>query len=126
MAPRYRIFQQNSATDGSARSLLFANSSYALFNLNYMTLGFWEYETSGSAASGVGGAYAAESRPRARDIPTNGTASYNGGMIGRYADGTNSWAVSASAASVADFGTRSVSLTTSNTFKALPNQVPVS
>jgi hypothetical protein len=106
------------ASDGSERSLLFANSNYALFNLNYMTLGFWEYEASGSATSGVGGAYAAGIETRANDLPTTGTANYTGGMIGRLADGNGSWAVSASAAASADFAGRTVSLTTSNSFKA--------
>jgi hypothetical protein len=106
------------ASDNSVRQLLLANTSYALFNLNYMTLGFWEYDTSAAATSGVGGAYAAGIETRANDLPTTGTASYTGGMIGRYADGTSAWAVAASAASTANFAAHSVSLTTSNSFRA--------
>lgn len=105
------------AQDGSVRSVFLANPAHALFDLNYMTLGFWEYEASGSAAAGVGGHFAAGIETLTDDIPVTGTASYSGGMIGRYADGSDAYAVSANASSQADFGARTVSLTTSNTFK---------
>jgi len=106
------------AADGSVRQILFANSSYPLFSLNYTTLGLWEYNASATATSGVGGAYAGGIATRTSDIPTTGTATYAGGMIGRYADGTTSWSVAASASSMADFANRTVTLTTSNSSRA--------
>jgi hypothetical protein len=106
------------ASDGSVRQILFANPGYPLFSLTYTTFGFWEYDASASATSGVGGAFATGVATRSSDLPTTGTAMYSGGMIGRYADGTTSWAVSATASSLANFGAGTLSLTTSNSSKA--------
>jgi len=106
------------AADGSVRQFLFANPNYALFSLTYTTMGFWEYDTSTVAVSGVGGAFATGVATRANDLPTTGTATYTGGMIGRYADGTTAWAVTANAASTANFGAGTLSLTTSNSSRA--------
>jgi hypothetical protein len=115
-----------SPVDGSVRQILFANSNYPLFSLSYTTLGVWEYDASGLATSGVGGAYAAGVATRANDLPTTGTANYTGGMIGRYVDGTTSWAVTANAQSMADFGAHTVSLTTSSSMKATAGGSPMS
>jgi len=112
------FFAKVTASDNSVRQFLFANPNYALFSLTYTTLGFWEYDASTMATSGVGGAFAAGIATRANDVPTTGTATYTGGMIGRYADGTTSWAVTATAASTADFGAGTLSLTTSNSSRA--------
>jgi hypothetical protein len=106
------------ASDGSVRQMLFANPGYALFSLTYTTFGFWQYDVSAIATSGVGGAFATGIATRTNDLPTTGTATYSGGMIGRYADGATSWAVTAAASSLANFGTGTLSLTTSNSFKA--------
>lgn len=105
-------------SDQSVRQMLFANPGYPLFSLTYTTFGFWEYNASTIAASGVGGAFAIGVATRANDLPTTGTANYSGGMIGRYADGKTSWAVTASASSMADFGMGTLSLTTSQSFRA--------
>ena len=106
------------ASDGSVRQVLFANPGHPLFSLTYTTFGFWEYDASAIATSGVGGAFATGVATRTNDLPTTGTANYSGGLIGRYADGTTSWAVTAGASSMANFGTGTLSLTTSNSFRA--------
>ena len=106
------------APDGSVRQMLFANPSNSLFSLTYTTFGYWAYDASATATSGVGGTFATGVATRTQDLPTMGTANYSGGMIGRYTDGTTQWAVTANASSTANFGTGTISLTTSGSSKA--------
>ena len=114
-------FATLTAPDGSVRQVLFANPGYVLFGLTYTTLGLWEYDASAIAPSGVGGAFVTGVATRTSDLPKTGTANYSGGMIGRYVDGTTSWAVTANASSTANFATGTVSFMTINSSRTPVN-----
>jgi hypothetical protein len=104
---------EKTATDNTVRSLLLLDPSSA--GLSYSTLGAWGYEPSGSPTTSYGGWFAVGIETRAADIPTTGTANYLGGMAGTYANGTTIYGVAAVASATANFGARSIKLTTNDT-----------
>ena len=101
------------ATDGSVRTLTILNNASS--NLNYSSLGAWEYAPIAGATSTNGAWFAFGPATRPTDIPLAGTGTYNGLMVGRYADGTAIWTVGATANVAADFASRSITFSTSNT-----------
>jgi hypothetical protein len=101
------------ATDGSVRTLTIVDTRSS--NLNYTVLGAWEYAPMAGATSTNAAWFAFGPATRPTDIPLTGTATYNGLMVGRYADGAEIWTVGATASAGADFANRSVIFNTSNT-----------
>jgi hypothetical protein len=101
------------ATDGSVRTLTILDAPSS--SLNYTVLGAWEYAPIAGATSTNAAWFAFGPATRPTDIPLTGTATYNGLMVGRYADGAAIWTVGATASAGADFANRSVIFNTSNT-----------
>jgi len=104
------------------------------FPLTYSALGLWTKPTTTGTGNTpdpnwpeVGGAFSAGVMTRGIDLPTTGTASYNGYFIGRYATSVppatgisaGTYAVGANASATADFGANlgagAVSFSTLNT-----------
>jgi hypothetical protein len=98
------------ASDGSERSLLLLDPTSA--GLSYSTLGYWTYAGSAAATSHYGGRFHLGAQTVGRDIPTSGTASFVGVMLGTFADGSALYDVSAVARAQADFAARQVTLNT--------------
>jgi hypothetical protein len=102
----------------------------SIFSLRYSTLGMWSKPNMSTTTSStwpeVGGAFSAGVLTRGVDLPTIGSAQYEGYMIGRYATSdmtpttpslppVGTYIVGANASATADFAARSVSFFTSNT-----------
>jgi len=104
----------------------------ASFPLTYSALGMWTKPTTTNGGNPdpdwpqVGGAFSAGVMTRGIDLPTTGTAFYNGYFIGRYATSVpppgisaGTYAVGANASATADFGANlgagAVSFSTLNT-----------
>jgi len=102
------------------------------FPLTYSALGLWTKPTTVSGSSPwtqVGGAFSAGVITRGLDLPTTGSADYQGYFIGRYATSVavpadqagnpayslGTYIVGANAAASANFTTQSVTFSTSNT-----------
>jgi len=113
LAPRTLLSGTKTASDGSVRALTVLDTGTAGFN--YMVLGGWEYASAAGATSAAGSMFVFGPATRSAEIPTTGTATYNGLMFGRYADGAQLWTATASASATANFANRSVSLVTTNT-----------
>jgi hypothetical protein len=75
------------ATSGgaSAGTVTFTYLDPAKLSLNYSTFGMWSKPSMSSSGTEVGGTFSAGVLTRGIDLPTTGTASYNGFFIGRYA-----------------------------------------
>ena len=101
------------ATDGSVRTLTVLDTASS--NFNYMVLGAWEYAPIAGATTTSAAWFASGAGTRPVDIPLTGNATYNGLMVGRYADGAAIWTVGATANAGADFANRSIIFNTSNT-----------
>lgn len=91
-------------------SVTFVLKDPSVLGLSYSTLGSWEYvdgvdvHVGGNLSLGVG----------TSTIPTTGSATYVGSMIGQLWEAGTISSVTAQASAIADFGLRSVSLTTSD------------
>jgi hypothetical protein len=109
----------NTATGAAANNVNFTYLDLTAAGLTYSTLGVWDKTSTVQATRQLGGAFAFGVLTRGQDLPTTNSATYNGPMIGRYADGAGVFAIGASATAVANFGTRSVAFSTSNTTKTL-------
>jgi transferrin binding protein len=92
------------ASDGGAVTLI--DLDMAAAQLTYSTMGLWSKPSSraGSPTIDVGGAFSFGVQTRGADLPTTGTATYNGPMLGRYANGTEIFTVGAAATGRANFG----------------------
>jgi len=105
------------ASDGKPVAFVYLDPAAA--GLQYSTLGLWSKEKSsddpGISNVFVGGAFSLGVLTRGVDIPTTGSATYRGPLVGRYADGANTYLVGADAAASANFGIRQVSLSTTST-----------
>lgn len=117
-APRTLLSGSKTAGDGSVRTLTVLDTATAGFH--YMVLGSWEFASSPAATSAVGSAFVIGPATRSADLPVAGTATYNGVMFGRYADGATLWSATAQASAVADFANRTVAFGTTNTQIASP------
>jgi hypothetical protein len=112
-APRTLLTGTKTASDGSVRTLTLLDTATSGFN--YMLLGAWGYASTAVATSITGQSFVVGSVTLGSDIPTTGTATYNGVMFGRYADGAALWNATATAGATADFANRNVAFTTTNT-----------
>jgi hypothetical protein len=114
------------ATDGQIVN--FIDLDLAAAQMTYSTLGLWTKPSAGGpAAREVGGGFSFGVLTRGVDLPTTGSATYNGPMLGRFADGSDVFTVGAVATARANFGgtpvvigpsnvpARSVAFTTSGT-----------
>jgi hypothetical protein len=90
-----------------------ADLSGTFTSFDYSALGTWE-RNPGSFAFFVGSAVTGTAT-QATDLPRTGTASYAGPFLGRYNDDGDQYLVSASARSLANFGTGAVSFETTGT-----------
>jgi hypothetical protein len=118
--------QEKTASDGSLRSLVLLDPRTA--GLSYSTLGVWTNEPPAAGAAPHAGIFIVGAQTRGTDIPTTGSATYNGLMGGIYADRQTVYAVGATARAVADFGSRSVMLNTTGTQRVdinAPAAIPV-
>jgi len=122
----------NTATDSYGTLRTYTNIEYALsadgedyalianpFNLNfdYQTFGTWV--TGAGTGSGDAGNFSFGYVTTGSNIPTSGSATYTGYTGGRYSDSSaRDYFISANLSATANFATRSVAVTTSNTYKS--------
>ncbi len=114
----------NSPPDPPTVSFIYRDPASASSALTYSTLGLWSKPSSAVPGSDVGAALSIGVVTAAQDLPISGSATYQGFMVGRYADGTNTFLVGANATAVATFSVSgpsrisSVTFSTSNTWIA--------
>lgn len=108
-------FQSIDRGAGGVRKMTFFEPQ--ALGLSYSALGIWECDNCSGDPVFAGGYFSMGALTRGSDIPISGTATYQGRLIGTYADGTAVYAVRADASATADFTftSPSVSLTTSDT-----------
>jgi hypothetical protein len=118
LAPLTYRYQEKSVPAGDAG----ATAKISFFEpqalgLTYSALGLWECEGCVTGTASVGGYFSMGAITQGSDIPISGSATYNGKLIGTYADGSKVYEVGAMATATADytFTSPSVSLTTNNT-----------
>jgi transferrin binding protein len=86
------------------------------YRLQFSSLGVWDTaDLSGHINEVV--AFSVGSRTAGPDIPTTGTATYFGYMLGVAIEGASQYSVGANASALANFGTRNVSFQTQNSVK---------
>jgi hypothetical protein len=110
------------ASDGSQRSLLLLDPASA--GLSYSTLGAWTYASSAAATDHFAARFHLGVRTLGRDIPTSGTGTFAGVMLGTFADGADVYNVSAAARAQADFAARQVAFSTDSSRKVLVGTPP--
>lgn len=108
-------FQSIDKGAGGVRKMTFFEPQ--ALGLSYSALGIWECHGCVIGTTSVGGYFSMGAVTQGSDIPISGSATYNGKLIGTYANGSAVYAVGADATATADFAfnKRSVSLTTSGT-----------
>jgi hypothetical protein len=84
-------------------------------SFDYSALGTWQHRPPPPFGAFFGGSAVTGMATQAADLPRTGTASYAGPFLGRYNDDGDQWLVSASARSLANFGTGVVSFETTGT-----------
>jgi C-lobe and N-lobe beta barrels of Tf-binding protein B len=87
------------------------------FKLQFSSLGVWNTTDIASGQMTNAAAFSVGTRTLGTDIPTTGTANYQGAMLGVAVEGSSQFSVSASAAAQADFGARNVSVQTTNSVR---------
>lgn len=90
----------------------------ASIGLSYSTLGAWTYRSTPSATAYYGGNFIIGVRTSPGDIPSSGSATYSGVMVGTLSRRTNDiWAIGAQATATANFspGSATVNFATTNT-----------
>ena len=92
-----------------------ADLSGTFASFDYSALGTWQHRPPPPFGPFFGGSAVTGMATRAADLPRTGTASYAGPFLGRYNDDGDQWLVSASARSLANFGTGVVSFETAGT-----------
>jgi hypothetical protein len=103
------------ATNGVAVQYL----DLAASGMEYSTVGLWARPGTQAGNSEIGGAAAFGIMTKASDIPTTGTASYNGSFMGIYGDtALGIFNVGAKASATANFGSGQVSFETTNSFRS--------
>ena len=101
--------------DGQPVSFIYLDPSIA--GLAYSTLGLWSKPTTSPAGSEVGAAFSIGVVTRPQDLPIFGSQTYNGFMVGRFSNGSKTYAVSADVTAVVTFSVTGslVNFTTTNT-----------
>jgi hypothetical protein len=84
-------------------------------SFDYSALGTWQHRPDPNSGAFFGGSAVTGMATRPADLPRTGTASYSGPFLGRYNDDWDQWLVSATARSLANFGTGVVSFETTGT-----------
>jgi hypothetical protein len=103
------------ASSGNGQDLAVAANPY-LHGFEYQTFGAWE--TGRGTGVGTAGAFSLGSETEGSDIPTSGTAIFNGVAGGLYVDQAGEdYVVGANAALVADFANRTADFTSTGSEK---------
>ncbi len=92
-----------------------AEVSGSFTSFDYSALGTWQHRPDPNSFVFFGGSGVVGVATRAADLPRTGTASYAGPFLGRYNDDADQYLVSATARSLANFGTGVVSFETTGT-----------
>jgi hypothetical protein len=87
------------------------------FRLQFSSLGVWNTVDVATGQMTNAVAFSVGTRTLGSDIPTTGTATYFGYMLGVAVEGASQFSVSANASALANFGTRSVAVQTQNSVK---------
>lgn len=121
----------SSGTSAGTVSITYLDPNSPNFPLSYSALGIWTMPSGGTISSSwpnIGGAFSAGVLTRGIDLPTTGTATYNGYFIGTYVNSdvssgiaTGTYLAGAKANAQVDFSADSgegaiTSFTTSNTY----------
>jgi transferrin binding protein len=87
------------------------------YKLQFSSLGVWSTTdiASGQLTNAI--AFSVGTRTLGTDIPTTGTASYLGSMLGVAVEGSSQYSVAADASALANFGARSVAVQTTNSMR---------
>jgi transferrin binding protein len=111
----------SSKADGTTRRTVTylapdAASTYP-YKLQFSSLGVWNTTDVASGQMTNAAAFSVGTRTLGSDIPTTGTATYNGAMLGVAVEGGSQYSVSANASALANFGARNVSMQTTNSMR---------
>ena len=87
------------------------------YKLQFSSLGVWNTADAATGQISNALAFSVGTRTLGSDIPTTGTASYYGAMLGIAVEGTSQYSVSANASALANFGARNVSMQTTNSVR---------
>lgn len=87
------------------------------FRLQFSSLGVWNTADVASGKITEAVAFSVGTRTLGSDIPTTGTATYSGAMLGIAVEGANQFSIGANAGALANFATRNVSFQTTNSVK---------
>ena len=87
------------------------------FKLQFSSLGVWNTTDIATGQMTNAAAFSVGTRTLGTDIPTNGTATYNGAMLGVAVEGTSQYSVTGNASALADFRARSIAVQTSNSMR---------
>lgn len=85
--------------------------------LQFSSLGVWNTTDIASGQMTNAAAFSVGTRTLGTDIPTNGTATYNGAMLGVAVEGTSQYSVTGNASALADFRARSIGVQTSSSVR---------
>ncbi len=114
------VTDNNTSTRRTVTSITPDATSTNPFKLQFSSLGVWNtanIDTSGNATMTNAAAFSVGTRTLGTDIPTTGTANYQGAMLGVAVEGSSQYSVAADAAAVANFGVRNVSVRTTNSVR---------
>jgi hypothetical protein len=103
--------------DGTKRTLASYVAGLAGLNLQYSNLGVWDRTDLATGRVTDVGAVSFGNRTPGGDIPTVGTATYNGWLSGVALESGGTYSIFSLANATANFGNRSVALSTSQSLK---------
>jgi hypothetical protein len=106
------------APNNQSVRFIYLNPASAAASFSYSTLGLWN-KTVASSVDEVGAAFSIGVVTRSQDLPFFGNPiTYKGFMVGRYADGSNTYVVAANATAVVTFSVVGsiATFTTNNTY----------
>jgi hypothetical protein len=116
----FRVDTASVASGGTRRTVSYIVADKASSNplqLQFSSLGVWSTSdlATGQITNAV--AFSVGTRTAGPDIPTTGTATYFGTMLGVAVEGSSQFRVGADASALANFGTQNVSLQTQNSVR---------
>jgi hypothetical protein len=103
--------------NGTRRTLITYTPGLAGLNLQYSNLGVWDKTDVATGSVTDVAAVSFGNRTAGSDIPTTGTATYNGWLSGVALESGGAQTIFSLANATADFGNRSVALSTSQSLK---------
>lgn len=103
---------------GSARTLTYLVPSTGVSGLRFSSLGVWDRADLTTGIINQMAAISFGSRTLGSDVPTSGTATYSGFVLGNAIESAGrQFSITALATATADFGARSIAFTTGNSAK---------